>query len=70
MDRKAEGMIKITVDEQKAGIEAEGRREDIILETGFALYQCIIALRQCEKSDKFIEGMFKIALEYKEETDD
>lgn len=63
-------MIKITVDDTKAGIEAEGKREDIILETGFALYQCILALRQCEKSDAFIKGMFKIALEHEEETDE
>lgn len=64
-------MVKITVDDTKAGIEAEGKQEDIILETGFALYQCIIALRECGKSDAFIKGMFEIALTHKEEeTDD
>lgn len=64
-------MIKITVDDTKAEIEAEGKTEDIILEAGFALYQCILALRKCEKSDEFINAMFKIALEHEEdETDD
>lgn len=63
-------MIKITVDDTKARIEAEGNKVDLIIETGFALYQCIIALRQWEKSDAFIKRIFDIALKHNVEEDE
>lgn len=63
-------MIKIIVDGDKTLVEADGKQVDIILEAGFALYECISALRKCGKSDIFIEKMFAIALTHECEEDE
>ena len=64
-------MIKITVDGDKTCTNAEGNGDDVIIEAGFALYDCIEILKECGKSDAFIEAMFHIALKHQGgDTDD
>lgn len=55
-------MLNIRIEDDKTLVEADGKQVDTILEAGFALYECISALRKCGKSDIFIEKMFAIAL--------
>lgn len=63
-------MIKIEIGKDCGSVEIEGKGDDVIIETGFALYDCIRILRECRKSDEFIEAMFKIALGHEGEVDE
>lgn len=63
-------MIKIEIGKDCGSVEVEGKGDDVIIEVGFALYDCVRILRGCGKSDKFIAAMFKIALEHEGEGDD
>lgn len=63
-------MVKIEIGKDWGSVEVEGKGDDVIIEAGFALYDCIRILRECGKSDKFIEAMFKIAITHEGEDDD
>ena len=63
-------MVKIEIGKDCGSVVVEGKGDDVIIEAGFALYDCIRILRECGKSDKFIEAMFKIAITHKGEDDD
>ncbi len=60
-------MVKIEIAEDCGIVEVSGNRDDVIIDVGFALYDCIRILRECGKSNAFIEGMFKIALEHEDD---
>jgi hypothetical protein len=63
-------MVKIEIGKDCGSVEVEGKGDTLIIETGLALYDCIRILKECGKSDAFIEAMFKIALSHKGEDDD
>ena len=63
-------MIKIEIGKDCVSFEVEGKDDDVIIEAGLALYDCIRILKECGKSDAFIEAMFKIALSHEGEDDD
>lgn len=63
-------MVKIEIGKDCGSVEVSGKGDDVIIETGFALYDCIRILRECGKSDNFIEAMVKIALTHEGEEDD
>lgn len=63
-------MIKIKIGKDCGSVEVEGKGDDVIIEAGFVLYECIRILRECGKSDKFIEEMYKIVITHEGEEDD
>ena len=55
-------MVKIEIAEGYGKVEVSGKHEEVLNETGFALYYCVKIMRECGKSNDFIMKMFKIAL--------
>lgn len=63
-------MIKLEFRDGRGVAEVTGSRDEVIIETGFAMYNCVKVLRDCGKSDMFIKEMFMIALTHEDESDD
>lgn len=65
-------MLNIRIEDGKTYVDGEGAKDDLIIECGFAMYACVDVLRnRLGKSDKFIKGVFDIALSHRDgEQDD
>ncbi len=59
-------MVKIEITEDCGTVEVSGNRDDVIIDAGFALHDCIRILRECGRSDAFIKEMFMIALNHED----
>lgn len=57
-------MVRITVKNELSHIEADGKKEELIMEACFALLGAIQVLRECGKSDAFIQAVFDTSLHH------